>query len=194
MTHEYSCKAWLLACFFATLVLAACVTPSPTVPIAPAPTITLAPPTTAIPSPTSAEPTATSHPEPVVTVGTARFVVEVADTSDKRSQGLSGRPSLAPGTGMLFVFDSEGVFHFWMREMQIPLDFVWISSGCTAADLTADVPPPEPDTSPQDLPRYQPSMPVQYVLEINAGVIASEGISEGDPVVFGGTLEGEYGC
>ena len=120
--------------------------------------------------------------------------MEVADTGQERSQGLSGRPALAPGTGMLFVFEEPGIYTFWMIEMQFPLDFVWISADCTVAELTKDVPPQQPGQSPGDLPRYRPAAPVQYVLEINAGEIEAAGVSAGDAVVFEGDLAGKYGC
>jgi uncharacterized protein len=129
-----------------------------------------------------------------VSIGDAQFTVDVADTVQERSQGLSGRPSLAPGTGMLFVFENPGVYTFWMIEMQFPLDFVWIGADCAVVDLTEDAPPPQPGQSPGDLPRYRPAASVQYVLEINAGEIESAGIVAGDAVAFRGELAGNYGC
>jgi hypothetical protein len=130
----------------------------------------------------------------VVSVGDARFLVDVADTAPERSQGLSGRPSLAPGTGMLFVFEQPGTYTFWMIEMQFPLDFVWIGADCTVLDLMENVPPQQPGQSPDDLPRYRPAAPAQYVLEINAGEIQTAGISTGGGVAFEGDLAGLYGC
>lgn len=127
-------------------------------------------------------------------MGEVTFSVDLADTPDKRTRGLSGRPSLDAYTGMLFVFDSESRVTFWMKEMEFPLDFVWIGSDCSVADISQDVPEPPPGMNLSALPRYQPSVPVQYVLEINAGVIEAAGISKGDPVGFGGSMTGRYGC
>ncbi len=132
--------------------------------------------------------------EAVVTVGESRFVVEVADTPDKRQQGLSDREPLEEGAGMLFIYDYESVYSFWMNRMHFPLDMIWIDSSCAVSDITRDAPPPEPGQSPEDLPRFQPNAPAQYVLEVNAGVAAASGISPGDPVSFGGSLDGESGC
>lgn len=162
--------------------------PTASIPVA---TPSLVSSTTAEPAPTIA---ATPLPGPLVTIGDAQFAVEVADTASERSQGLSGRPSLAPGTGMLFVFDKPGGYSFWMIDMQFPLDFVWIGADCTVVDLMEDIPPPQPSQSPDELPRYQPVASVQYVLEINGGDIASKSISIGDAVAFEGVLAGRYGC
>ncbi len=130
----------------------------------------------------------------MVTIDDATFTVDVADTGAARAQGLSGRPSLDPGTGMLFIFDEERNLTFWMKEMRFPLDIVWIRSDCTIADITRNVPIPEPNQSLAQLPRFSPSVPSQYVLEINAGVAEGAGLDIGDAVAFTGTLKGQYGC
>ena len=123
---------------------------------------------------------------PIITLGDASFTMELAVTPDQRAQGLSGRASLAPGTGMLFVYKNEVSPRFWMKEMRFPLDMVWIDARCTVADVTHDVPPPAPDQALGGLPTYSPSVPVQYVLEINAGEAKSAGLRRGDPVEFQG--------
>ncbi len=136
-------------------------------------------------------PTPISRPAPVfstplhyVEIGEGTFPVEVADSPYERSEGLSYRESLADGTGMLFVFRNAHVPSFWMREMRFPLDFVWIGEDCTVVDITRDVPNPPLETPESDLPRYSPSEPALYNLEINAGEAARRGIGIGDGVRF----------
>ena len=130
----------------------------------------------------------------VVRLGNAAFPVELALTVEQQVQGLSGRETLAPGTGMLFVYQQERQYNFWMKEMRFPLDIVWIGVDCTVVDVTLDAPPPEPDQTLDQLPRFSPGDPAQYVLEINAGEFAAAGIVVGDPVEFAGELSGRYGC
>lgn len=96
-------------------------------------------------------------------------------------------------SGMLFVYDSARTPSFWMKEMLMPLDFVWIGEDCSVADLHTDIPPP-PGTSTGSLPTYSPGSPVRYVLEINAGKIAGLGIEVGDPVRFEGIDVSGVGC
>jgi len=186
---------------FAVLALA-CGTPAtqgvaptaiaiPTVAVAPTSTIPPTPDTPTVP-PGGSAPLAPAGP--LITVGEAVFRVELAATPEKRTRGLSGRPGLDAGSGMLFVFDSESRVVFWMREMQFALDFVWIGPDCTVADISEGVPAPPPGMDLSDLPRYQPAVPVRYVLEINSGEIAASGITRGDPVGFGGSLTERYSC
>ena len=140
-------------------------------------------------------PTATLNPSlPLVTISAAAWSVELAVTPPQRQQGLSGREALPAGAGMLFIFESEGHRSFWMPDMHFPLDMVWINAGCEVVDVTLNAPIPLPGQSPDDLPRFSPSGPAQYVLEINAGEFEAAGISRGDSVTFDGTLSGEYGC
>ncbi len=130
----------------------------------------------------------------LVRVDGAEFPVELAITPEQRSQGLSGRDSLPPGTGMLFVFETEGNHIFWMKDMRFPLDLIWISAECVVVEVVADAPPPEPGQSTIDLPRYTPSDPARHVLEINAGEADRAGIGPGDSVEFAGSLRGTSGC
>ena len=162
------------------------------------PTATAAPTRepTARAEPTLGLETGPENQHPVVIAGDAIFVVDVAETVEERAQGLSGRPSLGEGTGMLFIFEEESIHSFWMKEMQFPLDFLWIDGGCTVADITVDVPQPAEGTELSKLPTYRPDVPAKFVLEINAGEAAARGISKGDAVAFGGTLNdnARYGC
>jgi uncharacterized membrane protein (UPF0127 family) len=128
-----------------------------------------------------------STPTPTtVTIGDASFAVELAVTPQQQAQGLSGRPSLTPGTGMLFIFGSGDLHSLWMKDMRFPLDIVWISAEYAVVDITEDVPPPDPGQTTADLPTYMPAEPAQYVLVINAGQAESADIRVGDMVKFGG--------
>ena len=131
---------------------------------------------------------------PLVTVGRTAFPVELAITVAQQIQGLSDRSSLALGTGMLFVYEKQSKLTFWMKDMRFPLDMVWIGADCTVVGVTRNAPPPVPGQTDEQLPRFSPAGPAQYVLEINAGEADSESIAPGDPVEFTGSLAGHYGC
>src|SRR4030042_2564613 len=57
-----------------------------------------------------------------------KIFVEIADTPEKRSQGLSGRDNLSQNQGMLFIFNQPAIPSFWMKDMNFPLDFIWINN------------------------------------------------------------------
>lgn len=101
-------------------------------------------------------------------VGGRELVVEIALTPEEKAKGLSGRQSLAEGTGMLFVFDEPFTPSFWMPRMQFGLDILWIRDG-TVIDISAQVPYPDPATPLAQLPTYSPRAPATHVLEVPAG-------------------------
>ena len=127
-------------------------------------------------------------------LGSAAYAVDLAVTDPEQTQGLSGRPALAPNRGMLFVYDADAPRTFWMPDMHFPLDMVWIRADCTVAGVTADVPHPAPDVPRSELPHYPSTAPVRFVLEINAGQAAEHNITPGLPVMFDGTIAGKWGC
>lgn len=89
--------------------------------------------------------------------------IEVADTPEKRVQGLSGRTEVPDDYGMLFIFDVEGRNGFWMKDMQVPIDIIWISTEGTIVHIEHAL---SPDTYPQI---FTPQYPARYVLETRAG-------------------------
>ena len=109
------------------------------------------------------------------------FNVEVADTNAARARGLGYRDKLGGDCGMLFIFDEKERYTFWMKGMRFPLDFLWID-GKTVADITEKVPAPAFET--ESLPVYAPRVPVDKILELNAGAVEQLGISVGDTVTF----------
>jgi uncharacterized protein len=116
-------------------------------------------------------------PGRVLQVGDASVNVEVAANRASQERGLSGRESLAPDGGMLFVLDTDRPA-FWMRGMRFPLDIVWIKHG-RVVDITARIPTPGPGGG---LPTYSPRPAANRALEVNAGWAARHGVRRGDPV------------
>lgn len=107
------------------------------------------------------------------------FYVDLAVTPKEKEKGLGGRNELSPDRGMLFVFDHKEQYPFWMKEMRFPLDFIWIDDK-TVVDITPNVPVP----ASSFLPIYHPRVPVDKILEINAGEVQKWGIQAGDSVNF----------
>jgi len=125
-----------------------------------------------------AEPT--PNISPTVTIGETKISVELATTSAAIERGLSGRLSLAKDAGMLFIFKQPDRYRFWMPEMNFPLDILWIEAG-EVKDISTEV---SNAFDPLHPVFYRPSVPVRYVLEVNAGFIKRSHISIGDRVTF----------
>lgn len=117
----------------------------------------------------------------VVMIANKDVYVEVADDDLSRQKGLSGKTGLGDNEGMLFVFPSQDIRpRFWMKDMFIPIDIVWINDG-KIVQIDRDV-QPEPGVEDNDLAFYMPSDPIDYVLEVNAGFCEKNLIEVGDLV------------
>ena len=94
----------------------------------------------------------------------------------------------------MFVYESARPLRFWMVQMRFPLDFVWIGSDCTVGEIARDIPHPPPGADDSEIVRVSPSGEMQFVLEINGGEAEELGVEVGSEVVFGGSIEGRFGC
>jgi uncharacterized membrane protein (UPF0127 family) len=92
------------------------------------------------------------------------FAVEVADTQEKRRKGLMFRETLCDKCGMLFIFEQPQKYGFWMKNVKIPLDIVFIDNTGTLVDLVHAQP-----CQLEDCDIYYPVKKVLYVLEVNRG-------------------------
>ena len=102
----------------------------------------------------------------IVTTSTGRKIsVEVADTIEKRSLGLGKRSGLENGWGMLFVFEKSKRHRFWMKDMQFPLDIIWLDNH-RIVHILRNV---QPAKSENNLPVMIPPVAGNFVLEIDAG-------------------------
>lgn len=109
-----------------------------------------------------------------------RFYVELATTSEQRRRGLMFREQLDPDKGMLFIFEEEGVYPFWMKNVVIPLDIIWIDKGGKVVVISKDAQP----CTEEPCPSINPGTKARYVLEIRAGTADRIGLVVGDEVVF----------
>ena len=116
-----------------------------------------------------------------LTVNGNTLKVEIAESKDARNKGLSGRDSLATDSGMLFIFDKADKYPFWMKGLKFPLDFIWIRNNIVV-DFLQNIKQPEPNQQDSTLTVYAPKIPVDMVLEVNAGIIDRFGIKEGDVI------------
>ena len=107
------------------------------------------------------------------------FLVEVVEYPERQSKGLGGRRHLGPQEGMLFLYQKHGEYRFWMKDMRIPIDIIWLDNG-RVVHIAHRVPPPKPATPLSALSVYQPPQPANLVLEIAAGRAKSLGLKPGD--------------
>ena len=115
------------------------------------------------------------------------FQVMLAKTEPQREKGLMGVKELDKDKGMLFIFDKEGIYPFWMKNTLIPLDIIWINSDGIVVFISQNVQPCLPAQAGKTLicPNVIPPATAKYVLEVNAGICEEIGLKRGDHLELG---------
>lgn len=103
--------------------------------------------------------------------------LEVAQTSQQQATGLMYRMSLANNRGMLFLFNSPQPVSFWMKNVSISLDMIFLRDG-KVVEIAANVPP----CTTVSCPVYGPDALVNQVIELRGGRAAELGLQAGDSV------------
>ena len=99
--------------------------------------------------------------------------IELADTQEKRMQGLSGRKDIADDYGMLFIFEEAAKHGFWMKDMLFDIDIVWLSDDGTIVHI-------EHSVSPMSYPKVlAPGVPASFALETKVGYARAHGWDTG---------------
>ncbi len=95
------------------------------------------------------------------------IIADLVKTDEERSRGLMFRNTLNVDQGMLFVFEKEGLYSFWMKNMNFAIDILWLDRQKRIVHLEHNVPPCKKEPRPS----YAPLVPAKYVLELKAGSI-----------------------
>jgi len=114
----------------------------------------------------------------ILEVENATINAELARTRQEKEKGLSGKEGLKPDEGMLFIYDKEGAYSFWMKDMKFPIDIIWFNESWKVVHIEENL---EPATYPDT---FQSSSPARYILEVNAGFIDRHYIDVGDIAVI----------
>lgn len=108
----------------------------------------------------------------------AERMVHVTDMA----RGMMFRDSLAPDRGMLFFHEREGNYTYWMYQVRIPLDIIWMDGNRRIVEISANTPPCK--TAASQCPQYGGTRSAKYVLEIGGGMAARYGLKVGDVLDF----------
>ena len=115
-----------------------------------------------------------------IVLGEENFVVELADTDQKRIKGLMHRETIPNTYGMLFIFDEESTQGIWMKNTLIYLDIIYLNKHKQIVDMHLNVPPckKEPCQS------YLSKIPALYALELKGNSAKRLGLKIGDTIMF----------
>lgn len=113
-----------------------------------------------------------------IKIGSQILTVEIADTDEKTSRGLMFRNSLKPGHGMLFIFKTEEVRSFWMKNTFLDLSIGFFNKEKELIDIQ-DMKAAHSEMQ-NSFPQYTSSGPAQYALEVPKGWFQTHKIKIGN--------------
>lgn len=103
--------------------------------------------------------------------------IEIAETDYETQTGLMYRKGMEQNQGMLFVFPDEAVHSFYMKNTEFPLDILYIDEDFKIANM-------QENAAPLNEGSLSSEVPVQYVLEVNAGYAERQGVTVGDSISY----------
>ena len=101
----------------------------------------------------------------------------VAHSIKEKARGLMYVRNMPEQSGMLFVYTESDQRSMWMKNTYIPLDIIFIKNSETISSIARN-------TEPLSLKNIRSTEPVNYVLEINAGMTKKMGIVPNDKVFW----------
>jgi uncharacterized membrane protein (UPF0127 family) len=98
------------------------------------------------------------------------------------TRGMMFREDLPEDRGMLFYYGKPGHYPYWMYQVKVPLDIIWLDSARRVVEVVHQAPPcPGP---PEKCPAYGGAFEAQYVLELRAGAARANGVRPGAQIEF----------
>lgn len=172
-------QSLVLSLMLSALVLGAGCGPTPS---------TTEPPSTTDNAPSTPTATETPMADPrgqqlavtaVTTLGGEEIFLEVAATPQQQALGLMYRDALPSDRGMLFPMGRSRPVSFWMKNVPVALDMVFVHQGQIVGLIEA------PPCTADPCPTYGPgNQLVDQVIELRAGRAAELGLAVGDEVVI----------
>jgi len=103
--------------------------------------------------------------------------IEIADSEYETQTGLMYRQSMENEQGMLFVFSDVAMHSFYMKNTEFPLDLIFIKENMSIGSF-------QENAQPLSESSLSSKVPVKYVLEVNAGLVAKWALKVGDSVAY----------
>jgi uncharacterized protein len=127
------------------------------------------------------EPLQEKYHQARVNVNGFEIMADIAMTGEQKEKGLSIKDSLKEDEGMLFIFEREGKYNFWMNGMKFPIDILWLDSAGKVVHIEPNL---QPCVSNNNCTDYAPSKDILYVLEVVAGFAERHNVEIGTDIDF----------
>ncbi len=97
-------------------------------------------------------------------------------------RGMMFRDTFPEGRAMLFVHGKTGRYQYWMYQVKVPLDIVWMNKDHVVVEISPNTPPCT--TQASKCPQYGGNEDALLVLELPAGNAAKHRVKVGEVLRF----------
>jgi len=115
----------------------------------------------------------------ILLVNEEKIELEVANTPEQQQLGLMFRTDLPANRGMLFLFNPPTIVNFWMKNVSISLDMIFVRDGIVE-HIAHDVPP----CTKEPCPLYNSRVEIDQVIELAGGRAKELNIQRGDRILI----------
>lgn len=130
-------------------------------------------------------PGAVNTPVPTeFSIGERTYEITYTATDDAQRQAGLMNKKVTNTTTMLFVFPSPGTYEVWMYNTNTSLDVIWINATGATGRVVYVFSGAQPCYDPLTCPRYSPTSPANYIIEVKSGFAAANGIVVGTLIEF----------
>ncbi|RYX79202.1 DUF192 domain-containing protein [bacterium] len=114
-----------------------------------------------------------------VTIGGQGYRADIARKAADLEHGLSDSPQIAADEAMVFIFPRVSKWGIWMKDMNYPIDILWLDEAKKVQHIIEDV---QPDSYPETT--FYPPLDARYVIELKSGTVKDKRITIGTQAAF----------
>ena len=103
------------------------------------------------------------------------LLAEVADSQEEHLLGFFMAASLTPDFAVLFIYEEPGLQSLWSRNIQIPVDLVWLDKDRKVVQVDSNVMP----CVEEPCPVYQSDEDAMFLLQVVPGAAREHGLEKG---------------
>jgi uncharacterized membrane protein (UPF0127 family) len=107
---------------------------------------------------------------------------EVLIKNQDMARGMMFRDNLPEGRGLLFIHEKPNRYSYWMYEVKVPLDIVWMDRRGKVVEISENTPPCNGKAS--TCPTFGGTVESSVVFEVPGGYARKHGIRLGEIIRF----------
>lgn len=107
---------------------------------------------------------------------------EVAMNKTDMAKGMMFRDTFPEGRAMLFIHATPNRYPYWMYQVKMPIDIIWMDQQRRVVEIVESAPPCK--TKASECVNYGGTEPATYVLEVPGGYARKHGVVKGATLQF----------